>query len=176
MIEEMDAGEIRVRLAIEADLAAISSIYNYYVVNSTCTFQTEPDTAEERMRWFSAHDSRHPVTVAANQSEVVGWASLSRYHSRNAYRHTTEDSVYVRSDMRGRGIGRTLLADLIQRAEAEGYHSIVATIAADQADSIRLHKRFGFLTVGHIVEAGYKFDKWIDVTFMQKMLCNRKQE
>jgi phosphinothricin acetyltransferase len=166
----MGAGKTKVRLATEADLATINSVYNYYVLNSTCTFQTEPDTAEEREKWFAAHDSLHPNTVATNENEVVAWASLSRYHHRCAYQHTVEDSVYVRNDMRGRGIGTILLADLIKRAETHGHHSIVAVIAADQTDSIRLHQKFGFLEVGHIREAGHKFDRWLDVIFMQRML------
>ncbi len=172
----MGAGETKVRLATETDLATINSIYNYYVLNSTCTFQTELDTVEERAEWFAAHDSLHPITVATNEKEIVAWASLSRYHHRCAYQHTVEDSVYVRNDMRNRGIGTILLADLIQRAETHGHHSVVAIIAADQTSSIRLHQRFGFLKVGQIVEAGYKFDRWLDVIFMQRMLCDRKKE
>ncbi len=160
----------KVRLATEVDLATIGSIYNYYVLNSACTFQTEPDTAEERAEWFAAHDKLHPITVATDESEVVAWASLSPYHHRCAYRHTVEDSVYVRNDMRNRGIGTLLLTDLIKRAETHGHHSIMAVIAADQIDSIRLHQKFGFLKVGHIREAGYKFDRWLDVIFMQRML------
>ena len=170
MTEGMDAGELKIRLATEADLATINSVYNYYVLNSTCTFQTEPDTAEEREKWFAARDSPHPVTVAVNESETVAWASLSRYHHRCAYQHTVEDSVYVRNDMHNRGIGTILLADLTQRAEMHGHHSIVAIIAADQTGSTKLHQRFGFLKVGHIREAGYKFGRWLDVIFMQRML------
>jgi phosphinothricin acetyltransferase len=166
----VDTRETKIRLASEADLATINSIYNYYVLNSTCTFQTEPDTAEERMRWFAAHDSLHPVTVAENESKVVAWASLSRYNSRSAYRYTVEDSVYVCNNMQGRGIGTVLLADLIQQAEAHGHHSMVAIIAAEQTGSIRLHQRLGFLKVGQICEAGRKFDRWLDVVFMQRML------
>jgi len=172
----MDTGETKIRLATETDLAAINSIYDYYVLNSTCTFQTEPDTEEDRAKWFAAHDSLHPITVAVNESEIVAWASLSHYHHRSAYQHTVEDSVYVRNDMRNRGIGTILLADLIQRAETHGHHSIVAIIAADQTGSIRLHQRFSFLKAGQISEAGYKFDKWLDVIFMQRMLSQQKKE
>jgi len=162
--------EPKIRLATEADLPAINDIYNYYVLNSTCTFQTEPETSEDRARWFALHDELHPVTAAEIQGQVVGWASLSRYHARSAYRHTVEDSVYVREDLRSHGIGTALLKDLVERAKQLGHHSIVATISADQTGSIELHRRFNFLEAGHIREAGRKFDRWLDVILMQKML------
>ena len=157
-------------MATAADLATINDIYNYYVLNSTCTFQTEPETAEDRGRWLAAHDSLHPVIVAEIQSQVVAWASLSRYHSRSAYRHTVEDSIYVRDDMRSHGIGTALLKDLVERAKMLGHHSMIATISADQTGSIALHERFGFLKAGHVREAGRKFDRWLDIVLMQRML------
>jgi phosphinothricin acetyltransferase len=159
-----------IRLANEDDLAAINSIYNYYVLHSTCTFQTEPSTAEERAAWFAAHGPAYPVTVAEIGSEVVAWGSISRFHVRAAYRPTIENSVYVRHDLVGQGIGRALLDDLIRRAAQLGYHSMMALISSDQAASIRLHERQGFVEVAHLKEVGRKFDKWLDVVYLQRTL------
>jgi L-amino acid N-acyltransferase YncA len=161
---------VKIRLAEESDLTAISDIYNYYVLTSTCTYQTEPDSLEERIQWFRVHDDLHPITVAEVEGQIVAWASLSRYHSRSAYQHTVEDSIYVQKDMRGRGIGKTLLTDLIERANDLRHHSIIATISADQIGSIVLHERFGFRKIGQICEVGRKFGRWLDVALLQRML------
>ena len=159
-----------IRLATSSDLPSINSIYNHYVIHSTCTYQTDPATAQERQAWFDAHGAGYPVTVIEEAGEVVGWGSLSRFHPRSAYRPTVENSVYVRHDRQARGIGKMLLEDLIQRAGTEGYHRIVALISADQEPSVRLHARFGFVAVGNLREVGRKFDRWLDVVYMQKML------
>src|SRR5262249_28675419 len=86
----------RIRVATIDDLAAINDIYNHYVLHSTCTFQTEPETPERRRAWFSEHDSQHPVTVLERDGAVVGWGSVSRFRNRAAYDRTVEDSLYVR--------------------------------------------------------------------------------
>src|SRR5262245_57858093 len=108
-----------IRLATQADLPAINEIYNYYVLRSTCTYQLESETLEARQAWFAKHPSdKYPVTVAELDGEVVGWGSLSKFRDRAAYDLTVEASVYIRHDHHRRGIGRTLLVDLIERARA----------------------------------------------------------
>src|SRR5689334_9592709 len=97
--------EFSIRLATPDDLPAINDIYNHFVFVSTCTYQEEPSTVDERAAWFAAHGPLHPVTVAESAGEVVGLASLSPFHRRSAYRHTVENSVYVRHDLQRRGIG-----------------------------------------------------------------------
>lgn len=159
-----------IRLATASDLDAINAIYNHYVLNSTCTYQTHPSTAQERAAWFEVHGEKHPVTVFEKDGEVVGWGSLSRFHPRAAYGRTVENSVYVRHDMLHMGIGRAMLADLIERARGLGHHTIVALISADQTASVELHRKFGFAEVAHLKEVGYKFGRWLDVTYMQLML------
>src|SRR4051812_30807633 len=104
-----------IRLATRTDILTINAIYNHYVACSTCTYQTEPSTLVEREVWFLAHDESHPVTVMQVDNEILGWGSLSKFHQRSAYRHTVENSVYVRHDCQRRGIGRALLEDLILR-------------------------------------------------------------
>lgn len=158
------------RLASPSDLPAINAIYNYYVHHSTCTYQTEPATAEERAAWFAAHGQGYPITVVEEAGEVIGWGSLTRFHPREAYRPTVENSVYIRHDRLARGMGKLVLQDLIRRAQALGYHSIIAGISADQEPSVKLHARLGFINVAHLREVGRKFDRWLDVIYMQRML------
>ncbi len=163
---------VSIRLATPQDLTAINDIYNWYVPRSTCTYQEALEPIDGRRQWFAAHQAnpRHPVTVADDGGQIVGWGSLSGYRERSAYRFTCENSVYVRHDMHGRGIGSALLADLIERAKALGYRSIIAGIDAEQAASIALHAKFGFVDCGRQISVGYKFDRWLDVVFMQKTL------
>jgi L-amino acid N-acyltransferase len=164
--------DVTIRLATQEDLLAINDIYNWYVPRSTCTYQEEPEPIESRRRWFASHRSnpRHPVTVAIAASEIVGWGSLSGYRERSAYRFTCENSVYVTHDLHGRGIGSSILADLIERAKSLDYRSIIAGIDAEQSASVALHAKFGFVDCGRQIKVGYKFDRWLDVLFMQKEL------
>ncbi|MBC8105163.1 MAG: N-acetyltransferase [Anaerolineae bacterium] len=160
---------ISIRLATTDDAAAINDIYNWYIPRSTCTYQEEPEPIESRQRWLETHQKtpRHPVTVALIAGEVIGWGSLSDYRERSAYRFTCESSVYVRHDMHGRGIGKAIVADLIERAKSLDYRMIIAGADAEQAVSIALHKKFGFVECGRQIKVGYKFDRWLDVVFMQ---------
>jgi L-amino acid N-acyltransferase YncA len=160
---------ISIRQAVAADIEMINEIFNYYVLNSTAMFQTEPTTLSERAVWFAEHNDRYPVIVAVSDFNVIGWGSLSQYYKRPAAWHTAEDSVYVRHGMHGKGIGSLLMIQLIESAKRTGFHSIVAEIHS-QPTSLALHSKFGFQKAGHIREAGKKLDQWIDVVLMQKML------
>jgi phosphinothricin acetyltransferase len=159
-----------IRLAAESDLRAINDIYNHYVTRSTCTYQTEFETMEDRAKWFAAHGPPHPITIAERDGQIVGWGSLSRFHSRCAYGHTVENSLYVRHDVQRQGIGAALLQDLIDRARGLNHHTIIALIDASQTGSIALHRRFGFIPCAHLKEVGHKFDRWLDVIYMQLIL------
>lgn len=125
----------------------------------------------EREAWFAAHGPGHPITVAESDGQVVGWGSLSPFHTRSAYRRTVESSVYVRHDRHRQGIGAALLADLIDRARVLGHHTIIAGIDLEQAASIALHRKFAFQEVGHLHEVGFKFNRWLDVVYLQKMIA-----
>jgi len=171
--DEKQPIEFSIRDATTYDIAAINEIYNHYVLTCTCTYQEKTDTIEDRTEWFNAHGHQHPIIIAQAGTEIVAWASLSPYgskHSRNAYRFTVEDSVYVREDMQGRGVGAALLDELIKRAKVLKYRSIIASISADRIASIRLHEKLGFIKVGHLPEIGFKFDRWLDVVYLQKRL------
>jgi len=159
-----------VRAARESDLEAINDIYNYFVLNSTCTYQEEPEPLEGRRAWFRHHGKRHPVIVAVEDGEVVGWGSLSAYHPRSAYRNTVENSVYVHPGHHRRGIGSLLLKDLIVRARRLGHRAIIAGIDADQAGSVALHAKWGFEGAGRLRKVGLKFGRWLDVIYMQLSL------
>ena len=159
--------DVVIRPATAADLGAINDIYNHYVLHSTCTYQTEPEKIETRRAWFDRHGERHPVIVAERAGEVVGWGSLSPFQARAAYANTVENSVYVRHDLRRAGIGGRLLAELITIAKRLGHHTIIAGIDADQAGSVAVHARHGFVKVAHLKEVGHKFDRWLDVVYMQ---------
>jgi phosphinothricin acetyltransferase len=162
---------LTIRLATEDDLGAINAIYNHYVLHATCTYQITPETMADRLAWFRQHDRLHPVTVAVSEGAVVGWGALNVFRAREAYARTVENSVYVQHDRRGQGIGRALLADLIQRARALGHWTIIAGISAEQTPSIRLHEAFGFEKRGHIREVGHKHGQWLDVLTFQRMLA-----
>jgi phosphinothricin acetyltransferase len=162
----------RLRDATGADLETIRAIYNHYVGTSTCTYQTEPDTAEERLAWFSGRTEAHPVIVAEDPStgEVVAWASLSPWNRRAGYRHTVEASFYVHHDHHRRGIGRAMVREMIDRARSCGHHAIIGGASADQFASIALQESMGFERVALFREVGHKFGRWLDVVYMQLLL------
>ena len=167
----VSAMEIEVRLATEADVPAIREIYNYEVLNGTATFDTEPRTLEDRLAWF--HETQRPphvVLAAEVGGEVVGWGSLRSFRPRPAYRFSTENSVYVHQDWRGKGIGTAILSRLVELAREGGFRSIIAVIAEGHPDSEALHARFGFEYAGRIRQVGYKFERWLDTIDMQLML------
>ena len=166
----MQTQSVLLRPAKETDLGAINDIYNHYVLNSTCTYQEEPETIESRHHWFQRHGDQHPVIAAELQHRIVGWGSLSAYHPRSAYRRTVENSVYVHHDFHQQGIGSLLLKELIARARNLGHHVIIAAIDAEQPASVALHDRFGFQKVGHMKHLGFKFNRWLDVIYMELLL------
>ena len=161
---------LEIRHASLADCAAINDIYNHYVVHDTCTYQTEPESLAQREVWLGRHGGAHPVLVAEQQGEILAWGALSAFHPRAAYRFSVEDSIYVRHDRLRRGLGRSMLAALLQLAREHGLHTVIALISADKAGSVALHAEFGFQQTATLREAGYKFDTWLDVLFMQLML------
>jgi phosphinothricin acetyltransferase len=161
--------KIIVRPATHADLPAILEIYNDAVLHTTASYDYEPRTLENRVAWFEDHQkSNYPVFVAVDEAgHAAGWSSLSRFHDRFGYRFTTENSVYVAADQRGKGIGKLLLAPLIESARTQGLHAIIAVIDAQNEASLRLHARFGFEKVGHFKQTGFKFGRWLDVVYME---------
>jgi L-amino acid N-acyltransferase len=160
-----------VRAATADDLPGILEIYNHVVRNSTATADLEPQTPEARRRWFDEHaDAGLPVWVAELDGRVLGFAALNRHRERPGYRFTVENSVYVAAEARGRGVGRALLEETVAGARRLGLHTILAGVAGDNAASLALHARFGFVEVARFREAVLKFDRWIDVIYLQLLL------
>jgi phosphinothricin acetyltransferase len=161
---------IQIRKATLADLEAITAIYNEAIVNTTATFDTEPKTAAEQLKWFQEHDERHPILVAVLDGTVVGWTSLSKWSDRCAYADTAETSFYVEAGHRGQGIGRQLKHAIIEEARRLRLHTLIARVAEGSDASIHLNDSFGFVHVGTLKEVGRKFGKRLDVHLLQKML------
>ena len=153
------------------DAEAIRSIYNHEVLGSTATFDLVARTPEDQVAWMDEHSGAHPVLVAEDgEGLVCGFASLSPYRPRPAYRTTVEDSVYIHPDHQGRGVGKGLLGELVDLAAAHGFHAIIARIVGGHEASIALHRACGFEQIGVEKEVGRKFGRWLDVTVMQLLL------
>jgi L-amino acid N-acyltransferase YncA len=162
---------MRVRLARPIDAEAIRSIYNAEVAGSTATFDLVPRTSEDQIAWLSEHRGPYPAIVAVDALDtVLGFGSLSAYRDRPAYATTVEDSVYVGDRSRGAGMGRLLLEELINLATQHGFHAVVARVGGDNQVSIALHLACGFRMVGVEQEVGRKFNRWLDVSVLQRLL------
>jgi L-amino acid N-acyltransferase len=160
-----------IRDATTADVPAIMAIYNYYVLHSTCTYQLEPETLDQRQAWFDLHvRDNYPVVVAETSGQVIGWGSLSRFHARAGYNPTVEASIYIDHEFHRRGLGRIFLQHLIDRARTAGFHTIIGGASGDQLASIALQESLGFERVAHLKEVGQKFGKRLDVIYLQLML------
>lgn len=157
--------------AAEDDLPGILAIYNQVIATSTAVYQEEPVTLDNRRSWLQGRLALgYPVLVARDESGVLGFASFGDFRPWPCYRHTVEHSVHVRADQRGRGIGAALVEALLPRARDRGKHVIVAAVDADNTVSLRLHRRLGFDEVGRFREVGRKFDRWLDLVFLQRRL------
>lgn len=168
---------LRTRLATHDDDEAIRAIYNVEVQSSVVTFDLVPRSPEDQRRWLSDRSGAHAVIVAETvptddgiPPALAGFASLSPYKARPAYSTSVEDSVYVHRDHRGQGVGALLLRDLIDVATTHGFHAMFARIVGGHEASVALHTAHGFDVVGTEREVGRKFNRWLDVTIMQRLL------
>ena len=155
------------------DAAAVAAIYAPYVARTTISFEFDPPDAAEIARRFGALLAQgYPVRVAEAADGVVGYAYAGVFRARPAYAGTVEHSVYVREDLRRRGIGRILLADLLERCRERGYAQVIAGISDPLANpgSVGLHRALGFAEVGLLPAVGRKFGRDIDLLFMQRAL------
>jgi phosphinothricin acetyltransferase len=155
-----------VRPATLDDAPALADIYNAEVTTSTVTFDLVPRTIADQRRWLSDRSGAHAVLVAEDAGEVVGFAALSPYRDRPAYATTVEDSIYLRADRRGTGLGKVLLAELVATARQHGFHAVMARVVGDHEASIALHRSVGFDLVGVEREVGRKFGRWLDVAVL----------
>jgi len=162
---------MHVRLAEPTDAESVRQIYNTEVVGSTATFDLRPRTVEEHEAWMAEHRGTYPVVVAVDDEGIVlGFGSLSAYRDRPSYATTVENSVYVDSASRGQGVGRAILDELVRLGTLHGFHSMIARVGGNNAASIALHRACGFETVGVEREIGRKFNRWLDVAVLQRLL------
>jgi phosphinothricin acetyltransferase len=163
--------DISIRPAVREDAPAMAAIYNQAVARSTATFDTEPESVEDRERWFDEHTApQHPVLVAELDGRVIGWASLSRYSSRCAYTATVEASAYIDENETGRGIGTTLSEALLEAGRAGGVHAVLARICTENTASLAMSRKLGFFEVGVMREVGVKFGRSLDVMMLEMLL------
>jgi L-amino acid N-acyltransferase YncA len=156
-----------IRAARESDLPEILEIYNHAVVNTTATFDVTPRSVEAQQAWFLEHVPPHPAIVWEEEGRVLGWASLSPYASRCAYRFAGEASVYVEPHARRAGIGEGLLREVIRLGAENGLHTVVGLVTDENAASCALAEKVGFRQAGILEEVGYKFDRWLNVIIYQ---------
>lgn len=162
---------IAVRKAIENDLPQILDIYNDAIINTTAVFQYDVHTMEMRKEWFAQKQKDgFPIFVAVEDNTVVGFSTFGLFRAWQGYKYSVEHSIYVEKNQRGKGIGKMLLKPLIDEAKKMNMHTIIAGIDADNKISIGFHKQFGFVEVGYIKEVGWKFERWLDLVFMQLIL------
>lgn len=160
-----------IRPAGEADLPAILAIYNDAVLNTTAIWNDQLVDLDNRRQWMASRVAQaYPVLVAEGAEGIAGYGSFGDFRLFDGYRFTVEHSLYVARDARRRGVASALLTALAERAGALGKHVMVAGIAGDNEPSIRLHLKHGFVETARMPEVGRKFDRWLDLVFMQRML------
>lgn len=162
---------VSIHHAKEDDLPQMLDIYNDIILHTTAVYDYEPHTIEMRRAWFkSKQEQGMPVFVAKNEDRIVGFSSIGSFRAWAAYKYSVENSVYVATEQRGKGIGKLLLPPLIDAARKMKLHTIIAGIDATNEASIKLHECFGFKEVAYFKEVGWKFERWLDLKFMQLIL------
>lgn len=156
--------ELVIRPITQDDIVSCLDIYNYEVVNGVATLDLEPRTLEEWHEWYNAHrDEHHPIIVGTIDDVVVGYASLSPYRLKDAFKSTVELSIYIHQDYRGKGVASKLMAHILEHAkENDTLHTVVSVITAGNEGSTKLHNRFGFTYCGLTPEVGFKHGKYQD--------------
>ena len=156
--------ELQIRRAVIDDVQDCLNIYNYEVEHGVATLDLEPRTLEEWREWYNAHsDEHHPIIVGTIDDVVVGYASLSPYRLKDAFKSTVELSIYIHQDYRGQGVATRLMEHILEMAKADTMiHNVVSVITAGNEGSTKLHNRFGFTYCGLTPEVGFKHGKYQD--------------
>ncbi|MBL3658943.1 GNAT family N-acetyltransferase [Fulvivirga sediminis] len=162
---------LSVRTAEKRDVSKILEIVNYEIKNSTVIYDYEERTYDYQLDWYETkRRDDMPVLVAEKDEEVLGFGTFGIFRPWAAYKHSAEHSIYIHKDSRGLGIGKILMTELINAAEEKGFHTMIAGVDSSNESSIEFHKKFGFKEIGQFKEVGYKFDRWLDLTFLQLLL------
>lgn len=162
---------ITLRKATESDLKQILSIVNHNILHTTSNYNYEIQSLEVQTKWFQDKQTLNlPILVADLDGLAIGYGTYGMFREKIGYQYTVEHSVYVDEKFIGKGIGGLLLAELIELAIAQGLHVMMGAIDAENKGSIAFHEKYGFKVCGHIKDAGFKFDRWLDLVFMQLIL------
>ena len=162
---------ITTRDAVEQDVPEILAIYNDVIATSTAVYRDDPASLDDRLEWFNARRGQaYPILVAADDSGVLGFASYGDFRSWPGYRFSVEHTVHIRADERGRGVGTMLMQALIRRAIEQDKHVMIGGVDADNEPSLRFHERLGFARAAHLRQVGFKFGRWLDLVFVQRIL------
>ena len=163
---------MEIRPALPADLPEIQAIYAHHVLHGTGTFEEQPPSIEELTARYQAVTDRGWAWLSATDTTgVLGYGYYAQIRDRSAYRFAAEDSIYVRDDVRGQGVGKALVIKLLELAQAQGFRQMVAIIGdSENTGSIGVHSSLGFQRVGCLRAVGYKFGRWLDAIYMQKQL------
>ncbi|MEP6615389.1 MAG: N-acetyltransferase family protein [Ginsengibacter sp.] len=162
---------IQIRKATEADLPGMLEIYNDIICNTTAVYDYEPQSISVRKNWFAVkHAAGFPVFVVEADGLVIGFGSIGPFRNWAAYKYSVENSIYVSAAHRGKGAGKLLLPYLIESASEMNMHTIIAGIDDSNTSSLRLHKSFGFEEVASFKQVGYKFNRWLNLKFLQLIL------
>jgi phosphinothricin acetyltransferase len=161
---------IAVRFASLEDAAAICAIYNQGIEDRLATLETELRDPDERRRWLRSRGPRHPVVVAESGTQLVAWASLNSFNPRQCYDYVADISVYVERSWRGKGVGRILLAHLLELGRSVGFHKLVLACFPTNKPGVALYERMGFVPVGVYQEQGLLDGQWVDVLIMEHLL------
>ena len=153
-----------------SDAKAIVDIYNYYILNTNITFEEKQLTVDDMEERIIEKTAKHPWIVYERDGQVIGYAYLSGWHSRSAYRYSNEASIYLDSNEKGHGIGKELFGQLLEVSKCYGVHTIVSGITIPNTESISLHEKFGFKKIAEFEEIGFKNNKWLNVGYWQKLL------
>jgi L-amino acid N-acyltransferase len=165
---------MQIRDAVESDLPGLLAIYNDVIATSTAVYSYQPVTLEDRRQWWQTRTGQgYPVLVAVNESGVLGFSTFGDFRTWPGYRFTVEHSVHVRADCRGQGVGKELVKALFPRATALGKHVMIAGVDGANEASIRFHERLGFEKAALLREVGHKFDRWLDLVFLQRWIDPR---
>ncbi|HPE61086.1 MAG TPA: N-acetyltransferase family protein [Thiolinea sp.] len=161
-----------IRTALPTDAAAIVALYNYYVLNTTITFEEQPVSSETMTQRLHAvqNEAGLPWLVLEQDGVLAGYACANRWMSRSAYRFAVEATVYLAAGQEGRGLGRTLYGALFDALRQHDLHTVLGIIALPNAASVALHEKMGMQKVAHFREVGYKFGRWLDVGYWQMLL------
>jgi L-amino acid N-acyltransferase len=164
---------IEIRVAESSDLDAMLAIYNDAIINTTAVYDYQPRTNEAQRQWFETKRAQSlPVFVAQVGATIIGFGSFGPFRPWPAYQYTVENSLYVDAGYRRKGAGTALLGSLLSAAQAAGYHAMVAGIDATNEASLALHRKAGFDPIAHFREVGWKFERWLDLVFMEKIFSS----